>query len=141
MYTIMKWFVVDENSFLPHEKCFFALFLSTKLHCKVYSQSDKYVCISHYYGSKNCVDNFCWNLYLFSILRWHLKSLECGWNYVRTCLGQSNFFRKKTSAPLGALKWNFPPFWEIITDQPTDRRDGWTDRVIGNSIPHIKPVN
>ena len=48
MYTIMKWFVVDENSFLPHEKCFFALFLSTKLHCKVYSQSDKYVCISHY---------------------------------------------------------------------------------------------
>ena len=26
-----------------------------------------------------------------------------------------------TSDPIGAWKCNFPPFWEMLTDRPTDR--------------------
>ena len=27
----------------------------------------------------------------------------------------------KTSGPIGAWKCNFPPFWETMTERPTDR--------------------
>ena len=38
----------------------------------------------------------------------------------------------ETRAPKGALKCNFPPFYEIMTDQPTDQPTvGWTWGLIG----------
>ena len=43
--------------------------------------------------------------------------------------------RERKIAPIGAWKWNFPPFQEIMTDGQTDRRDDktdrWTDGLIG----------
>ena len=43
-------------------------------------------------------------------------------------IGQSYKSLMKKSAPRAAWKYNFPPFWEIMTDRPTNRpsSDGQT---------------
>ena len=114
--------------------------VSSPLHLLYYDLSE-YIPLSVFFQhicteeKKRIFITFQCNHFLFDILplmylkfeddkKFILQQVRCRSSYFMI-LQKILFEVHKTSAPTGAWKCNFPPFWEIITGGPT-KRDGQT---------------